>query len=62
MSVACAMATAGSSSATAGNIRKRVVLTIEDKLNICNLVKSGKSLTSAAAEFNVVIITAHDGK
>ena len=50
----CAMATVGSSSAAAGNIRKRVVLTIEDKLNICSVVKSGRSLTSAAAEFNVV--------
>ena len=39
MSVACAMVTAGSSSAAAGNIRKRVVLTIEDKLNICNFEK-----------------------
>ena len=42
------------------NIRKRVVLTIEDKLNICNMVKSGRSLTSTAAEFNVVILTTHD--
>ena len=54
------MATVGSSSAAAGNIRKRVVLTIEDKLNICSVVKSGRSLTSAAAEFNVVKLTAHD--
>ena len=35
MSVACAMATAGSSS---GNIRKRVVLTIEDKLNLTSVI------------------------
>ena len=54
MSVACAMATAGSSSVAAGNIRRRVVLTIEAKLNICNLVKGGRSSTSAATEFNVV--------
>ena len=54
------MATVGSSSAAAGNIRKRVVLTIEDKLNICSVVKSGRSLMSAAAEFIVVKLTAHD--
>ena len=58
--VACAMATAGSSSVAAGNIRRRVVLTIEAKLNLCNLVKSGRSSTSAATEFNVVKFTAHD--
>ena len=47
------MATAFSSSAASGKKRKRVVLTIEDKLNICDLVKNGRSLTSVAAEFNV---------
>ena len=33
--------------------RKGVVLAIEDKLKICDLVKNGRSLTSVAAEFNV---------
>ena len=42
-----------SSSAASGKKRKRVVLTIEDKLKICDLVKNGRSMTSAAAEFNV---------
>ena len=45
------MATACSSSAASGKKRKRVVLTIEDKLKICDLVKNGRSLTSIAAEF-----------
>ena len=56
----CAMATARFSSAATGKKRKRVVLTIEDKLKICNLVKSGRSLTSAAAELNVAKSTSHD--
>ena len=54
------MATARFSSAATGKKRKRVVLTIEDKLKICNLVKSGRSLTSAAAELNVAKSTSHD--
>ena len=54
------MATAGSSSANAGKKRKRVVLTIEDKLKVCDLVKSGRSLTSIAAEFYVAKSTVHD--
>ena len=45
------MATACSSSAASGKKRKRVVLTIEDKLKICDLVKNGRSLTSVVAEF-----------
>ena len=53
------MATACSSSAASGKKRKRVVLTIEDKLKICDLVKNGRSLTSVAAEFNVVKSTNH---
>ena len=53
------MATACSSSAASGNKRKRVVLTIEDKLKICDLVKNGRSLTSVAAEFNVGKSTVH---
>lgn len=32
--------------------RKRVVMTIEEKLKICLLVNSGRSLTNVAAEFN----------
>ena len=28
------------------------MLTIEDKIKICDLVKNGRSLTSVAAEFN----------
>ena len=54
------MATACSSSAASGKKRKRVVLTIEDKLKICDLVKNGRSLTSVAAEFNVGKSTVHD--
>ena len=45
------MGTACSSSAASGKKRKKVVLTIEDKLKICDLVKNGRSLTSVAAEF-----------
>ena len=48
------MATACSSSAASGKKRKRVVLTNEDKLKICDLVKNGGSLTSVAAEFNLI--------
>ena len=44
-------ATACSSSAASGKKRRRVVLTIEDKLKICDLVKNGRSLTSIEAEF-----------
>ena len=46
------MATACSNSVASGKKRKRAVLTIEDKLKICDLVKNGRSLTSVAAEFN----------
>ena len=49
-----------SSSAASGKKRKRVVLTIEDKLKVCDLVKNGRSMTSAAAEFNVGKSTVHD--
>ena len=38
----------------------RVVLTIEEKLKICDLLKNGRSLTSVAAEFNVGKSTIHD--
>ena len=54
------MATACSSSAASGKKRKRDVLTIEDKLKICDLVKNGRSLTSVVAEFNVGKSTVHD--
>jgi len=40
-------------SASVGAKRKHVMLTIEDKLRICELVNSGRSLTSIALEFNV---------
>ena len=53
------MVTACSSSAASGKKRKRVVLIIEDKLKICDLVKNGRSLTSVAAEFNVGKSTVH---
>ena len=36
------------------------MLTIEEKLKICDLVKNGRSLTSVAAEFNVGKSTVHD--
>ena len=35
------------------------MLTIEDKLKICDLVKNGRSLRSVAAEFNVGKSTVH---
>ena len=54
------MATACSSSAASGKKRKRVVLTIEEKLKICDLVKNGRSLTSVAAELNVGKSTVQD--
>ena len=51
------MATACSSSAASGKKRKRVVLTIEDKLKICDFVKNGRSLTSIATEFTYLNIS-----
>ncbi len=54
------MATAVSSSSAAEKKRKRVVLAIEDKLNICDLVGSGRSLTSVAVGFNTAKSTIHD--
>ena len=53
------MATACSSSAASGKKRKKVVLTIEEKLKICDLVKNGRSLTSIVAELNVGKSTVH---
>ena len=54
------MATVCSSSAASGKKRKRVVLTIEEKFKICDLVKNGRSLTSVAAELNVGKSTVHN--
>ena len=34
-------------------IRKRIVLTVSDKLKICQLVKGGKALQSVAEEYDV---------
>ena len=36
------------------------MLTIEDKLKVCDLVNSGRLLTSVAAEFNVAKSVIHD--
>ena len=55
-----AMATASFNSASAGKKRKRIVLTIEDKLRICDLVQKGQSLTSVATEFNTAKSTIHN--
>ncbi len=40
--------------------RKRIVLTIEDKLKICETIRKGLSMTSAAQQFNVGKSTVHD--
>ena len=40
--------------------RKRIVLTIEEKIKICESVRSGRSPTSVAQEFNVGKSTVHD--
>ena len=40
--------------------RKRVVLTISDKLKIFQLVKGGKALQSVAAEYDGEKSTVHD--
>ena len=40
--------------------KKRIVLTIEDKLEICKLVKQGKTLANVAALFNIGKSTVHD--
>ena len=46
--------------ATKAGKRKRVVLTIQDKLKICKLVRSGRGLASVAAEFDIGKTTVHD--
>ena len=38
---------------TAVKKRKRIVLTIEDKLEMCRLVKQGKTLADVATLFNI---------
>ena len=40
--------------------RKRLVLTISDKLKICQLVRSGRTLQSVADEYGVGKSTVHD--
>ena len=40
--------------------RKLVVLTIHNKLKICQLVKAGKTLQSVANEYNIGKCTVHD--
>ena len=49
-----AMATA------AVKIRKRIVLTIDNKLEICKLVNQGKTLANVATLFNIGKV--HDNK
>ena len=39
---------------------KRVVLTIDDKLKICQLVKAGRTLQKVADEYNIGKSTVHD--
>ena len=40
--------------------RKRVVLTISDKLKICQLVKGGRTLQSVADDYDIGKSTVHD--
>ena len=40
--------------------RKRIVLNIEKKLQICKLAKEGRSLASLSVDFNVGKSTVHD--
>ena len=40
--------------------RRRVVLTIEQKLKICDLIESGRTLTSVALEYDTPKSTVHD--
>ena len=44
---------------TSSRKRKRVVLTINDKLKICQLVKGGRTLQSVADEYDVRKSTVH---
>lgn len=46
--------------AEASKKRKKVVLTIKDKLKVCELAKLGKSLSSIAAEFKIGKSTIYD--
>ena len=54
------MSTPASSSDAVGRKRKRIVLTISDKLKICEMVSNGRSLTSVAKEFDTSKSTIHD--
>ena len=54
------MATPASSADAVGRKRKRIVLTLSEKLKICELVKNGRSLTSVAKEFDTSKSTIHD--
>ena len=40
--------------------RRRVVLTIEQKLKICDLIESGRTLTSVALEYDTPKSTVHN--
>ena len=40
--------------------RKRVILTIEDKLEICELVHKGRTMTSVSEEYEIGRPTVHD--
>ena len=44
---------------TSSHKRKRIVLTISDKLKICQLVKGGRTLQSVADEYDVGKSTVH---
>ena len=54
------MATPASSSDVVGRKRKRIVLTLSEKIKICKLVKNGGSVTSVAIEFDTSKSTIHD--
>ena len=45
---------------TSNRKRKRLVLTISDKLKICQLVRSGRTLQSVADEYDVGKSTVHN--
>ena len=56
LSVLVAMASVGTSNCK----RKRLVLTISDKLKICQLVRSGRTLQGVSDEYGVGKSTVHD--
>ena len=45
---------------TSNRKRKRLVLTLSDKLKICQLVRSGRTLQSVADEYDVGKSTVHN--